>query len=271
MADAKLLLRPTRGKSNPARHPKVAHQPVPDRPWGNRSGLAAPPPRTRQDQVPAALRDEPELIRTTLVEQLIYQSRQEWRGTESEILEAAYDDPRKYWAIQLEQPRTLNGFANLLGRHLIDPNEKSRPLGGRFAVPTHVLKGLDLARKVGADFFFRNEHGLFLRPLEAVVWFPHSPTYREFIPPGLRAYVEGRSTTATPSVPPGKRRRQGGRPSVVQDSVTDFWKDLSAQQRGELSDHALAASYKADSSRPGDERYVRSIIKKLRSGDLPST
>jgi hypothetical protein len=77
---------------------------------------------------------------------------------------------------------------------------------------------------------------------------------------------------AEPPASPTKQRQQGGRPSTVQGFVTVFWKNLSAQERERASDHALAESYKAaDPSCPGDQRTVRRIIGKLRSGELPST
>jgi hypothetical protein len=164
-----------------------------ERPWGNRSGLPARVPAPDLVRQAAALRGDPEPIRSILVEELIVNSRQEWRGDEEDILSAAYGDPAEYWNVKLEKPLSLENFAHLISRHLIDPTEKPYAFGERYvtAVEAHVLLAL------------RNKRDLLNDPGAAVLRLLASPTYRGFVPPTLRIAVEGSETgQTTPQAPP---------------------------------------------------------------------
>jgi hypothetical protein len=171
-----------------------------ERPWGNRSGLPARVPAPDLVHQAAALRGEPEPIRSILVEGLIINSRQEWRGDEEDILSAAYGDPAEYWKTQLEKPRSLESFAHLISRHLIDPVEKPFAFGDRYvtAVEAHVLIAL------------RNKRDLPDDPGAAVLWLLASPTYRGLVPQTLRIALEGSETGKT--TPQSSPRSEAGMP-----------------------------------------------------------
>jgi len=156
-----------------------------------------------------ALRNQPEIFRSTLMTALIAESVGLGVPAEAEYFTAAYGDPAgsDYWNAHLSEPMQVGAFAYLLSVHLpLKPEQLE-------AAKIAIIIALQDAATTGERLFVGDISPLVtfesskrdlsvlinvkVRPRAAVDWLLSKPKREHLVPGSLRSFVDRRSAAST--------------------------------------------------------------------------